>query len=161
MKKIFNILIVLMLMFVTVVPVFAEDTVTTETPNLIGNTSDGQIKENLEKTEEEKTDATIKTIQERDFINEVIESEDATIDSLGEKFLRLGYNIANWMIRMSLPISIIGFIIGVLLFLWGAMSKRATVMPGVFTMLASAVVFIVAMNSTEILTSLNNWFMGV
>lgn len=176
LKTLFASLLIFTLLFSAMIPagnVYASNTgeISTEGANTLptGNASTNvdnsnnpgttNSNSNTNNGEEVGLDVNIKPITEEDLINNVMNS-NVTIDTIGNKIISKLYEAANLLQRAAVPIAIIAFMVGVLLFIWGALSKRATVIPGIISMLAAIVGYAFCVNAPAIVIWASSWLLN-
>lgn len=121
-----------------------------------GNTSVGNTQSGTNGNGGTSVNLTPNPITENELVNTVINS-DATINDLGDKIINKLYQGATLMQRAAVPIALIGFIAGAVLLLWGAFSKRATIMPGLFTLGAAILLYTLAVYAPNIVVWASKW----
>lgn len=77
--------------------------------------------------------------------------EGVTTKDIADRLSSKGYEIVDAIRRIGLPICIGSFVIGIILAIFGALSKRATVMPGVIAMICAVVAFVLIFNAPTIM----------
>ena len=83
---------------------------------------------------------------------------DATFESVFDLLTRKGYQAADGIRQVMIPVTIIFFVVGVILLIWGAASKRATIIPGVLTMLFAVIGFTMIVYAPQIMAFFSRWF---
>ena len=76
---------------------------------------------------------------------------DTDADTFFERLIAKEYKLMNSFQRVVLPFFLGGVIVGFLLLLWGAISKRMSVMPGLWTIIASGIGYTGVRYAPEIL----------
>lgn len=99
----------------------------------------------------------IKNMTGEEYINN-FQNTTMSIDDVGDKVIGKLNDVVVFLQRAMYFISLIGFIIGGAMILTGAISKRATVMPGIMTCVAAIVAYIISMNAAPLVQSISTWF---
>lgn len=86
--------------------------------------------------------------------------EGADLEQTGQKIVDKTYEIADWIRKIGVAISVCVFVIAAIWAAVSALSKRATAMPAVVAMGISAVVFTVCYYAPQILLSFMKWLAG-
>lgn len=89
---------------------------------------------------------------------EKLQQGTVNIDDVGDKVLNKLNEVVVFLQKAMYFISIIGFIVGGILILTGAISKRATIMPGIITCVAAVVSYTIGMYAPQLITALSTWF---
>ena len=76
---------------------------------------------------------------------------DTDADTFFERLIAKEYKLMNSFQRIVLPFFLGGVIVGFLLLLWGAISKRMSIMPGLWTIIASGIGYTGVRYAPEIL----------
>ena len=104
------------------------------------------------------------TLNEVHSSNEILNDLDGMIDpnvtfeSVFDMLTRKGYQAADGVRQVCIPITVIFFVVGAILLIWGAVSKRATIIPGVLTMLFSVIGFTLIVYAPQIMAFFSRWF---
>ena len=66
---------------------------------------------------------------------------DTDMDEFFDRFIAKEYALMNGFQRAALPWCFGSFILGTLMLIWGAISKRMSIMPGIWTMIVSGIAY--------------------
>lgn len=80
--------------------------------------------------------------------------EGVTTEEIGSKLTTKGYQIVDIMRQVAVPICIGAFVVGAVIAIFGALSKKSTVIPGIIAMIMAGVGFALIYNAPIIMS----WF---
>lgn len=98
-------------------------------------------------------------LSEDALFNDVVDT-DVTLDSFGEKVINKIWEGANILQRIGYGISVIGFILGSFLIIFGALSKRMSIGVGIIACISSAVAFTLCMYAPQIIQAVSTWLVS-
>lgn len=98
-------------------------------------------------------------IVDTDLQNNLIDP-NVTVDEVGNKVIGKLYEVADFLKRVAAPVSIIMFVIGALLMVFGAVGKKDGVKQGVIVCLISIIMYAICMYADQIIVALSNWMVA-
>lgn len=159
MKKLFSILTCLMLTVgVLTTPVFASGQITTSTIEEIptataspGNTSEA-FTEALQPYAEQSS-------QDMNYYSNIVlgDSAGVTTQQVSQKIIRKAYEVADLFRSVAIPVVIAAFVVSVISAIFGAVSQRKTVIPGLLGMLFCGIGFVCIVYAPQILIFFGRW----
>lgn len=87
-------------------------------------------------------------------------NEEADLEQTGQKIVDKTYEIADWVRKIGVAITVIVFVVAAIWAAVSALSKRASAIPAIIAMGISAVIFTVCYYAPQILLSFMNWLAG-
>lgn len=91
-------------------------------------------------------------------LSETMEIGDTvTLDDVGNKIISKLWDGANLIQRGAMVISVIFFIVGAIMIGFGAISRRASTLPGIMTCLASIACFTLAIYAPQIISAVSQF----
>lgn len=83
--------------------------------------------------------------------------DSVTLDEVGEKIIDKLWDGANLIQRGAMVISVIFFIVGAIMIGYGAISRRASTLPGIMTCIASIACFTLAIYAPQIISAVSQF----
>lgn len=158
MKKILNILLVLLIVASPLTVMAESGEIDVKPVDEIGDTSTSETTVTTPTTTSELyPNSSIK--DQYNEIDNVMEA-DVSLTDISNKIDRKLWEIAGILQRWSIPISVATFIIGCFLMILGALSKRGGIAPGLITCGTSILVYTLCTNAPTIIVAVSNWFMN-
>lgn len=155
MKKLFKILTCVMLLAGTLsTPVFANGQIPTSTIEEIP-----AVTTPTTPTNSENLDYVGKTEDDMlQYSNIVLgDSAGVTTAEISQKVIRKAYEVADIFRAVAIPIVLASFVVSIISAIWGAISARKTVVPGLLGMLFCGVGFALILYAPQILMFFGRW----
>ena len=161
----FALMAVMMFGFLSIAPVYAENgLITTETVNetvdVPRDGSNGVANNGAVSTQINQDLENNLGIDSGAELVDSIENSDLDINDLGDRLTGKMYEFVMMFQRIMVPISIIAFIVGAILVIWGGASRRASIAPGVITCIAAIAGFLLSQYAPQIVVAVSNWFVS-
>ncbi len=166
--KFLSALMAAFIMFGTAAPVLAQEQIDVSTVNVVDEPMNNTAAESANGGTQQGYDShkeVTNAFSQMSGSQNVIENgqtagfmdEGASLEHTGEKIVGKTYEIADWMRKIGVAISVCVFVVAAIWAAVSALSRKAAVGPAVVAMVISAVVFTVCYYAPQILLSFMNW----